>query len=463
MSTRYLAVQALTQLFSKSDKPKEVLDKLSRQLDDRERSFLMELVYGVLRHRDALDWLLGKFLQKPSALPPDTVNNLRIAMYQLRSLRVPEWAAVNEAVKIEKRKNGKAAVVNAVLRNYLRKREEIGGPEKTDTVENISIATSHPAWLIRRWIERLGSQEALKLARKNNDIPLLTLRIDDDREKSLKLLAEKGIDAEQTDYSPVGVIIKGLRRASEGKGGPQKYGEATTDEPEVMEYRRIAPQHIPLDVSSYVIQDEAAQLITYLLDPAVGERVLDACAAPGGKTTHIARLMQDRGEVVAVDIDAGRMKKVEETVARLELKSVTVIQGDIKRADVKGLFDKVLLDAPCSSIGVIRKNPDVKYRHAEKDLKRFQSLQLDLLDRTARYLKPGGSMVYSVCSTEPEEGEEVIRIFLQGHTDFSIIEGAHAFLGHFAYRDEEGHLFYRTWPHRDNMDGFFATRLKRME
>jgi 16S rRNA (cytosine967-C5)-methyltransferase len=459
MSTRYLAVQALTQLFSKSEKPKEVLDKLSRQLDDRERSFLMELVYGVLRHRDALDWLLGKFLQKPSALPSDTVNNLRIALYQLRSLRVPEWAAVNEAVKIEKRKNGKAAVVNAVLRNYLRRREEMGGPETTDAVEYISITTSHPAWLIRRWIERLGSEETLKLARKNNDIPGLTIRIDGDREEAIQVLTANGIEAERTKYSPVGIIIKGRRK----EGGTAATPERTAVQQDTTEYSRIALRHIPLDASSYVIQDEAAQLMSYLLDPVAGERVLDACAAPGGKTTHIARLMQDRGEVVAVDIDVGRMKKVEENVARLELKSVTVIQGDIKRADVKGLFDKVLLDAPCSSIGVIRKNPDVKYRHEEKDLKRFQSLQLDLLDRTARYLKPGGSMVYSVCSTEPEEGDEVIRYFLQRHPDFSMIEGAYTFLGHFAYRDEEGHLFYRTWPHRDNMDGFFATRLKRME
>jgi 16S rRNA (cytosine967-C5)-methyltransferase len=203
--------------------------------------------------------------------------------------------------------------------------------------------------------------------------------------------------------------------------------------------------------------------MSYLLDPVAGERVLDACAAPGGKTTHIARLMHDAGEIVAVEIDVGRIKKIEENVARLNLKSVTVVNGDIRRTVVKGFFDKVLLDAPCSSIGVIRKNPDVKYRHEEKDLKRFQSLQLDLLDRTARYLRPGGSMVYSVCSTEPEEGEEVIRLFLQSHPDFSIIEGAHAFLGHFAYRDEEGHLFYRTWPHRDNMDGFFAARLERKE
>ncbi len=463
MSTRYLAVKALEQIFSTSNKPKEVLDKLSRQLDDRDRSFLMELVYGVLRHRDALDWLLSKFLQKPSAVPPDTINNLRIAVYQLRFMRVPEWAAVNEAVQIEKRKSGKAALVNAVLRNYLRRREGIGGPEEAGVVENISIATSHPAWLIRRWIGRLGSEEALKLARKNNDIPLLTLRIDGDREKSLKLLAENGIDAEQTQYSPVGVIIKGRRKESGRKDGREEYSEAVTAEPGGMEYSRIAPQHIPLDVASYVIQDEAAQLITYLLDPASGERVLDACAAPGGKTTHIARLMHDAGEIVAVEMDVGRIKKIEENVARLNLKSVTVVHGDIRRAVVKGLFDKLLLDAPCSSIGVIRKNPDVKYRHEEKDLKRFQSLQLDLLDRTARYLRPGGSMVYSVCSTEPEEGDEVIRFFLQSHPDFSIIEGAYKFLGHFAYRDEEGHLFYRTWSHRDNMDGFFATRLKRTE
>lgn len=443
MSTRSLAVQALTRIFAAaegtSNKPKEVLEALSGQLDDRERSFLMEIVYGVLRYRDCLDWILGKFLDKPSSLPQHTINNLRIAVYQMRFMRVPEWAAVNESVNIEKgRKDrkGKAGLVNAVLRNYLRQSKDIGDPDEKDAVSYISITTSHPAWLVRRWIARLGQEEALKLAQANNEIPSLTLRMDGDRKTAVKTLVDSGIEARETIYSPAGIILKG-----------------------------ITPRQVPLDASSYVIQDEAAQLVAYLLDPMPGERVLDACAAPGGKTTHIARLMQDEGEVAAVEVDPERVRRLRDNVSRLGLKSVTVVRGDIKKDAVSGMFDRVLLDAPCSSIGVIRRNPDVKYRHEEKDLARFRSIQTGLMDSAAGLLKPGGIMVYSVCSTEPEEGEDAVNSFLQSHADFSIIQGAYSFLDKFAYHDEAGHLFYRTWPHRNGpayaMDGFFAARLER--
>ncbi|HTZ19044.1 MAG TPA: 16S rRNA (cytosine(967)-C(5))-methyltransferase RsmB [Dissulfurispiraceae bacterium] len=448
MSTRKIALAALSNIFAGSDKPKEALDRLSQNLDNRDKAFLMEMVYGVLRHRDSLDWVLGSFLQRPSDLPDGTINNLRIAMYQLRFMRVPQWAAVNEAVEVEKTVGRKAALVNAVLRNYLRRSKEIRDPDGSDIVRKISIMTSHPAWMVKRWIERLGPDETLKLAQSNNDIPPITLRIDGDRKEALRLLDENGIEAVPTEYSHSGIVIQGTRKAA--------------DEPGDSEYRRIAPQHIPLDVSGYVIQDEAAQLVGYLLGPHPGERVLDACAAPGGKTTHIARLMQDTGEVVAVDVDAGRLRKLEENVSRLGLRSVKIVHGDIRCGAVEGLFDKILLDAPCSSIGVVRRNPDVKYRHTESDLGRLQILQTDLLEGTVRYLKPGGIMVYSVCSTEPEEGEEVVRNFLHSHADFSIIEGACTFLDHFAFRDDKGRLYYRTWPHRHRMDGFFAVRFTRV-
>jgi 16S rRNA (cytosine967-C5)-methyltransferase len=472
MTTRSLAVQALSKIFAEAEgtsfKPKEVLEELSGQLDDRERSFLMEIVYGVLRYRDYLDWILAKFLDKPWSLPSDTMNNLRIAIYQIRFMRVPEWAAVNESVNIEKGRRDrkdKAGLVNAVLRNYLRQGKDIGSPDEKEAVSYISITTSHPSWLISRWIARLGRIEALKLAQANNEIPPLTLRIDGDRKTAMKALGEGGIEAQETRYSPAGIILKGCRKTDEAKDISANAGREVADLTEPIECRRIAPRQIPLDVSSYVIQDEAAQLVTYLLDPSPGERVLDVCAAPGGKTTHIARLMKDEGEVVAVEVDPERVRRLKENISRLGLKSVTVIRGDMKKYAVNGMFDKVLLDAPCSSIGVIRRNPDVKYRHKEKDLARFRATQIGLMNSAARLLKPGGSMVYSVCSTEPEEGEDVVKSFLQSHADFSIIQGAYSFLDQFAYSNEAWHLFYRTWPHRDGpayaMDGFFAVRLER--
>jgi 16S rRNA (cytosine967-C5)-methyltransferase len=421
----------------------------------------MELVYGVLRQRGYLDWLLAPFLKKPAKLPPETMDNLRVALYQLLFTRVPEWAAVDEAVNIEKQLGGKAELVNAVLRNYLRKGEKTPRPLSGDPAKKMAVLTSHPEWLVRRWISRLGRKEAEELARANNEIPPLTLRAEGDRDNALTLLTGSGIDAAATRYSPSGILIKGRKRDTGGDG-------AVTDK-KMEDGRRITPGNLPLDPASFFIQDQAAQLVTWLLDPGPGERVLDACAAPGGKTTHIASLMKDRGEVIATEIDPERAGMIRENVVRLGLKSVHIETGDIREGCVKGMFDRVLLDAPCSSIGVIRRNPDVKYRHKEADLGRFGTVQLGLLRKLAVHVKKGGTMVYSVCSTEPEEGEEIICSFLQACPDFSIIEGAYEFLKPFSFKDRHGHIFYRTWPHktgsehgnRYGMDGFFAARLKK--
>ncbi len=437
--TRELAVIALNNIFKKSRKPKEVLEGLSPGLDKRDRAFLMELVYGVLRYRDYLDWMLGSFLRSPEKLSADTLNNLRIAVYQVRYMRVPEWAAVNEAVNAEKSYKGKAALVNAVLRNFLRHKDELAPPSKDDPVRYISVTTSHPEWIVRRWIARFGFDEALRLSVKNNEIPRLTIRLGSgtERDRALQILGGHGIKARPATFSPAGIILEELHA----------FGELS----DILPFPSFA-------------QDEASQLISCLLGPLPGERVLDACAAPGGKATHIAQLMGDAGEVVAVEIEEKKIVRLRENIGRLGLKSVSVLHGDAR--NLPGVmpggefFDRVLLDAPCSAMGVIRRNPDVKYRHTAKDLTRLKKNQADMLRSVSAFLKPGGIMVYSVCSTEPEEGEEVIREFLQDNGAFSIIEGDHDFLRPFEFRDPGG-LFYRTFPHKHDMDGFFAARLRK--
>ncbi len=441
---RERAVVALNKIFKRGKKPREVIEALSWEDDKRDRAFLMELVYGVLRHRDLLDWMLKDFLRKPAGLSFDTINNLRIAAYQIAFMRVPEWAAVNEAVDVEKAQRGKASLVNAVLRNFLRRGETISRPDN-----DVAIATSHPRWLIKRWSKRFGHESALRLANKNNELPKLTIRIDDAeaRESSVSVLAAKGVQAHKTLYSPSGIVFEELHSFSDIHG---------------------------LLDCPFLVQDEAAQLMTFLLAPCPEEMVLDACAAPGGKTTHIAKLMGDRGKVIAVEAEAQRIGQLEENIARLGLRSVAVVHGDIRDAEAgirraagcetasgSCLFDRILLDAPCSALGVIRRNPDVKYRRRPNDLQRFRENQLALLQAVSRYLKVGGSMVYSVCSTEPEEGEEVIGTFLHSNQNFSIIRGEHDFLRPFEYGDH-GRVFYRTFPHEHDMDGFFAARLKRI-
>jgi 16S rRNA (cytosine967-C5)-methyltransferase len=460
---RERAVVALNKIFKRGKKPREVIEALSREDDKRERAFLMELVYGVLRYRDLLDWMLKDFLRRPAGLSFDTINNLRIAAYQIAYMRVPEWAAVNEAVNVEKAQRGKTSLVNAVLRNFLRSRETMATqdeglvtPHKLlelcgDPVSAIAIETSHPRWLIKRWTKRFGHDGALRLAKKNNELPKLTIRIDDTvaRESAVSVLAAKGIKAHKTIFSPSGIVLDDLH--------------SFIDLHELLDFPCL-------------VQDEAAQLVSFLLAPCPEEIVLDACAAPGGKTTHIAKLMGDRGKVIAVEAESQRIRQLEENITTLGLQSVAVVHGDIRGSEVgvgirrtagcgtdsdSCLFDRILLDAPCSALGVIRRNPDVKYRRLPQDLQRFRENQVALLQAVSLYLKVGGSMVYSVCSTEPEEGEEVIGIFLHGNQNFSIIKGEHDFLRPFEYGDS-GRVFYKTFPHEHDMDGFFAARLKRI-
>ncbi|NTU42640.1 MAG: RsmB/NOP family class I SAM-dependent RNA methyltransferase, partial [Nitrospirales bacterium] len=283
---------------------------------------------------------------------------------------------------------------------------------------------------------RLGFEEARSLAEKNNEIPPLTIRIQEGmkRDEALTLLREKGIAARPTPVSPSGIVLEDIQSF-------QEIGQS-------LPYPHIA-------------QDEAAQLVSFLLSPEPGERVLDACAAPGGKTAHIAGLMEDRGEIIAMEPEEKRIRLLEENMQRLDLRSVQIVRGDALMPRLQGGFDRILLDAPCSSLGVIRRNPDLRYRHSPKDLLKFKKRQVEMLRAMAPLLKQGGLMVYAVCSTEPEEGEQVIRTFLQDNPDFIIIEAEQAFLGPFAVRSD-GLTWYRTYPHRDDMDGFFAARLKKV-
>jgi 16S rRNA (cytosine967-C5)-methyltransferase len=435
---RKLALEALKEVWARGGKPKGTMEALSGGLDNRDRAFLMELFYGVLRYRDTLDWMLGHYMQKPRRLPFETTNNLRLGLYQIFYMRVPEWAAVNEAVGIERAQPG---LVNAVLRNAIRGRERlkeemrlmeeaVSEPStgESERVRNICTLTSHPQWLVRRWSKRLGWKEAFDLARANNTVPPLTLRVNTlraTRDEMLGRLLERGVESEPTPYSPDGIRLKGSQTFRElGWLG----GDA-------------------------LVQDEAAQLVTLLLGPRPGERVLDACAAPGGKTTHIAQLMGDSGEVVAVDVDEKRIANLRENISSLGIKSVKIIKGDVTELKNPGSFHRVLLDAPCSSTGVIRRNPDVKYRHRPGDLLRFKAGQLALVRSVSSLLKPGGVLVYATCSTEPDEGEEVIKEFLKTSGDFLIIKDV-PLEGPF-YKDG----LMRTYPHRDAMDGFFGIRI----
>lgn len=444
---RLQATETLVRIFSGNVRPKPAIETIALSLDRRDRAFLMEIVYGVLRYRDTLDWILGHFLKKPGSLDDWTVNNLRTAIYQLYFMRVPERAVVHEAVEIEKTfgqtdRKAQPPLVNAVLRNIVRQKDQFAlplKPEKPDSPASvIALNTSHPRWLVRHWIKRFGEEEAGLLAAANNMRPPFTVRTNTlrtTREALLGQFRREGIPASPTGHSPEGITLE---------------GQVTYDD--------LAFAH-----GLFTVQDEASQLVTWLLDPQPGERVLDACAAPGGKTTHIAQMMKDEGEIVAVERESARMAHLRENVSALGLRSVRVVNADVTElADPltfdQILFDRILLDAPCSATGVIRRNPDVKYRHKAADLLLFREKQLHLLKTVSRFLKKEGTLVYAVCSTEPEEGEQVIDEFLKTDREFRIIDAGRPFLKEFL----AGGIL-RTFPHKHNMDGFFGAALCRRD
>ncbi|MBF0566628.1 MAG: 16S rRNA (cytosine(967)-C(5))-methyltransferase RsmB [Nitrospirae bacterium] len=406
-NVRKLALETLNALEKGEKLPKQtieeyvgsILDPHLGEAHDRDRAFLMELVYGTLRYRDRLDWVLKRFLKNPSALGHSSLNNLRLALYQLTFMRVPGWAAVNEAVELEKG-HGKPAVVNAVLRNFMRQEGGIELPViDSSPVEHISVSTSHPRWMVQRWVDRFGVSEALALAASNNVPPPMTLTANTCRTSAMELVEElrsMGIESELTAHSPRGVRL--MRHISYG----------------LLE---------PLRGKTFV-QDEASQLVSMALCAERGHKILDACAAPGGKAAHVAILTDDLAYIAALDKSPRRVSMVGECASALKLGSIHAMLGDVRNVKLPADFDRVILDAPCSSTGVIRKNPDVKLRLTKKHLVELAENQLLLLESASGHLKKDGLMVYSVCSTEPEEGEEVVKKFLKKNPGYYIIESA---------------------------------------
>ena len=405
-----------------------------------DRGLLTELFYGVLRHRSALDWRLAACSQRAlGRLAPPTLALLRLGAYQLLFLtRVPPSAAVNETVALTKQLSAPTDVgfVNAVLRTLDRRRHELVVPDLLERpLDHLTAEYSHPVWLVRRWLKRFGLQRTLQLCRANNAIPPMTLRVNrlvTTRERLLEVLTKEGIEAAPCAVSPHGVVIRGASPTA----------------------TRAFTQ------GWYYVQDEAAQLVGLAVAPRPGERVLDACAAPGGKSIHLAELMGDTGEVVAADIRPDRLSLVAENCRRMGIKCVQTAQADLsKAADAErlGRFDRILVDAPCSALGILRRHPEAKWHKTEGLIARFSATQHAILDRVASLLKPGGVLVYSTCSTEREENEDVVSEFLRTHRGW-VADGLRAVLPPAAAPLVTPQGYLSTAGNPFDMDHFFAAR-----
>jgi len=442
--------QLASDILAKVDTRKAYADILLDQalkattLNERDRALLTELTYGTLRWRGNIDGQLSRYLRQPLAKTDPLIRNLlRVSVYQLRFLnKIPDYAAVDEAVELARNHSGgkSAGFVNAVLRNFLRGKDRvIGLAPKAESVAGLAVTYSHPEWLVKRWIDEFGAEAAKTLMRANNERATLVLRVNYlkcTREKLLDRFLEAGIKAEATQWSPQGISVL---------SGP-------------------AVDKLPGFAEGYFqIQGEASQLVTYLVSPLSGERILDACAAPGGKSTHVGEFMKDEGELVAIDISARGIAKIRENAARLGLKSLRVLSADASAelADkFRKPYDRVLVDAPCSGLGTLRGHPEIKWHRDENDIRRLSRLQSKILSRVAGYLKPGGVLVYATCTLSREENEEIVESFLAHHKEFELEDAARYLPGQATHMVRE--KYFVALPHRDNTDGFFAARMRKV-
>jgi 16S rRNA (cytosine967-C5)-methyltransferase len=409
-----------------------------------DRGLLTELVYGVLRRQGTLDYVIGQFSRiAVSRLERAVLGLLRIGLYQLLFLdRIPSSAAVNETVKLAHVLAPRSAgFINAVLRQADRQRDSIKYPDRDRSPhEYLAARYSHPVWIVKEWERQLGFEGAEALAAVMSDIPPLTIRCNTLRisRKDLaeRLLAE-GATATDCEYSPLGMHLS-----------------ASTPASTLASFRE----------GLFSIQDEASQIAALLVGAVPGERIVDLCAAPGGKATCLAELMENRGEVVACDIHPRRLEQVTAFAARLGIGMIRTMALDASQPDAmpKGeLFDRVLLDAPCSGLGVLRRNPESKWWKRPEDIRVLAEKQRSILANAATLVRPGGVLLYSTCSTSIAEDEDVLDDFLSRNSGFVLEDLRKHFLQHAPLFTEQG--MFRSWPHLHGMDGFFAARLKRVE
>jgi len=410
---------------------------LADSLSSVDQALLVQLVYGTVSMRLAIDYQLDRLLRHPlTSLPIAVKNILRLGAYQLMYLdRIPARAAVDESVKLTHRfgHEGTARLVNAVLRR-LSQVSPLSWPDRAeDPVHYLAVRYSHPSFLVTRYLNRLGWEETEQLLAINNLPPRFCIRVNTTRISTEQLrlrLMERGMVVTPGQYVPEVLYPHPT---------PSFADELFAD-------------------GLYIVQGEASAMVAHLLAPKPHDRVVDLCAAPGGKSTHLAALMGDRGEVLAFDRNAARLKLVEDNASRLGLKTIRTYHKSAQEAlAMTGEVDKVLLDAPCSGFGVLRHKADLRWRHTEADLAQLARRQRELILTAAELVAPGGTLVYSVCTTEPEETTVIVKTMLSARSDFAVAEPT-TFERSLPRSDGPGHFL---WPHRHEIDGFYIVALRR--
>ncbi|MEG4394060.1 16S rRNA (cytosine(967)-C(5))-methyltransferase [Microcoleus sp. BROC3] len=476
---RQIAFLALREVHRRGAFADAALDRAfsNSQLNDLDRRLVTELVYGSVRRMRSIDFIIDKLATKKSSQqPPELRTILHLGLYQLEYLnQIPPSAAVNTTVQLAKENgfSGLSSFVNGLLREYTRLTPPTppyqGGakslpncPEEAETkttsnsppyqggaggglnslklpenpVQRLGIIHSFPDWLIELWIEQIGETETEQLCEWFNQSPTIDLRINPLKSSIAQIEAAfktHNISTSRIPNLPQALRLNGTIGAIQNLPG---YSEGW-----------------------WTIQDSSAQLVTHLLGPQPGETIIDACAAPGGKTTHSAELMQDEGTIYACDKTASRLKKLKENADRLQMKSIKIHTGDSRHfPEFVNLADRVLLDAPCSGLGTLHRRADARWRHTPENIQTQSQLQSELLANAATFVKSGGVLVYATCTIHPLENEQVIRSFLDSNPHWQIEPPT---IDLPVQPSPEG--WVKVWPHRHHMDGFFMVRLKQLK
>lgn len=409
------------------------------KLSDLDRRLATELVYGTVKACGTLDWYLEQCVSRPLAkVAGDILSILRISAYQLLFMeRIPASAACNEAVKLARSVSheGSAKFVNGVLRGLLRK-EAAGGfvlPDaEKDDAGFLAIKYYHPRWLVKRWLGPWGREGTERLLAFDNSAAPVCLRVNTlvtTRAQLLRDLTEAGCSVHASNWSADGIVADKLTSLNT--------------------LLTALPKH-------FYIQDESSMLVAPILAPEPGMEVLDLCSAPGGKTTHLAQLMQDSGKITACDIHEHKLELIAENAKRLDIHCIEPVLNDatVLREEWLEKFDRVLVDAPCSGLGVLRRRAEARWRKKRQDLKTFPPLQLAILEKAAQYVKQGGSMVYSTCTIEQSENHYLVEEFLVKHPEWQRVSLTHPLTG--ASVDE-----LQLLPQNDGVDGFYICKLER--
>lgn len=420
-----------------------VVNKLvhKEEMDYKDKRFISNLVYGVLENKIFLDYIIRKYSSvRLKKIQGSTLNILRLGVYQLIFLdKVPDSAAVNESVKLVKKANPKSSgFVNAILRSVVREKDSLPLPKREDDlIEYLSVKYSHAKWIVEKFTNDFGEEFTEEILKANNNKPLMNIRTNTlkiTRSDLIAKLEEVGLVVSESKFNESGIVVVSFDDSI-----------------------------LNLDLYKegyFIIQDNGSMLISEILDPKPGEKVLDVCSAPGGKTTHIAELMKNEGVVVARDIYEHKLELVENSAKRL---GITIVEtnshdGTVFIESEEKMYDKILLDAPCSGFGIIRRKPEIKYNKTLDDIINLSSLQYDMLSVNSKYLKVGGEMIYSTCSINKEENQYVVDKFLIENDEFELVDLSDKIS--FVDRLDKTITLYQSF---NETDGYFICKLKRIK